>query len=186
MHLSSEPCQSLSNMLDKHMTLFDGTLKDYPHCLVHLDVIPSAIPRHLQAYPVANIYLEVFKAKLICRCNIGVLEIYGASQWASPTFMIRKKDDTVCWVSDFRELNKAIQQHIYPLPCIQDILNCHSDYSFFSKLDVSMQYFTFELDADSQELCVISTPFSLYKYKCLPMGVKQLSDIAQEIGRAHV
>ena len=44
-----------------------------------------------------------------------------------------------------------------------------------------MQYFTFELDADSQKLCVISTPFGIYKYKHLPMRVKQLSDIAHEV-----
>ena len=78
------------------MTLFDGTLKVYPHRLVHLDVIPNAIPRHLRAYPVAQIHLEVFKAELIRLCNIGVLEICGASQWASPTFNIPKKDGTVC------------------------------------------------------------------------------------------
>jgi hypothetical protein len=41
-----------------------------------------------------------------------------------------------------------------------------------------MQYFTFELDKDSQNLCVISTPFGLYKYKHPPLGVKQSSDIA--------
>ena len=44
-----------------------------------------------------------------------------------------------------------------------------------------MQYFTFELDSESQKLCVISTPFGLYKYKHLPMGIKQSSDIAQEV-----
>ena len=43
-----------------------------------------------------------------------------------------------------------------------------------------MQYFTFKLDPESQKLCVISTPFGLYKYKRLPMGIKQSSDIAQE------
>ena len=60
-HLSSEECHALSNILNKHTTLFDGTLKVYPHRLVHLDVIPNAIPRHLRAYPVAHIHLEVFK-----------------------------------------------------------------------------------------------------------------------------
>ena len=44
-----------------------------------------------------------------------------------------------------------------------------------------MQYFTFELNSESQKLCVISTPFGLYKYKRLPMGIKQSSDIAREV-----
>ena len=44
-----------------------------------------------------------------------------------------------------------------------------------------MQYFTFELDSESQKLCVISTPFGLYKYKRLPMGIKQSSNIAWEV-----
>ena len=44
-----------------------------------------------------------------------------------------------------------------------------------------MKYFTFELDSESQSICVISTPFCLYKYKRLLMGIKQSSDIAQEV-----
>ena len=116
-HLSLEQCQSLSKILDKHMTLFDGILKVYPHCLIHLEVASNATPKHLRAYPVAHIHLEVFKVELQCLCNISVLEQCGASQSTSPTFIIPKKDSTVCWVSDFRELNKVIQQHLYPLPC---------------------------------------------------------------------
>jgi hypothetical protein len=46
-HLLSEECHSLSIILNKHTTLFDGTLRVYPHYLVHLYVIPYAIPRHL-------------------------------------------------------------------------------------------------------------------------------------------
>ncbi len=44
-----------------------------------------------------------------------------------------------------------------------------------------MQYYTFELNKESQELCVIITPFGRYKYKCFLKGFKYTLDFAQHI-----
>ena len=79
------------------------------------------------------------------------------------------------------ELNKLIVRKSYPLPKIQDIMNGRSNYRYFTKIDLSMMFYCFELDAASQKLCVITTEFGTYRYLRLPMGVKVSPDVAQNI-----
>jgi hypothetical protein len=38
------------------------------------------------------------------------------------TFIIPKKEGTVCFVTDFWQLNKALKRKPFPIPNIQDIL----------------------------------------------------------------
>ena len=89
-----------------------------------------------------------------------------------------KEDNRVRWISNSRQLNKVIRHKQYLLPIITDVLRKHSRYKFFTKLDDSMQYYTFELDNKSQDFCTIITPFGKYKYLRLLMGLKVSPDIA--------
>eukprot|EP00804_Cyclotella_cryptica_P019679 CCRYP_016447-RA/>CCRYP_016447-RA protein AED:0.36 eAED:0.36 QI:0/0/0/1/0/0/3/0/315 len=137
--------------------MFDGTLGLYPHRKVLIELVPDAKPVHARPYPVPRIHMSTFKRELDHLVALGVLIPAKESEWASPTFIIPKKDGQVRWISDLRQLNK------YLLPIISDSLHKCSGYKFFTKLDVSMHYYTFELDKESQDLCTIITPFGKYK-----------------------
>jgi Reverse transcriptase (RNA-dependent DNA polymerase) len=180
-HLTIEQRKSLKRLLQQFPILFNGELGHYPHCKVSLDIDPNAKPSYKRAYPVAHAHLKVFWDKLDRLCKLGVLKKVGASWWGSPTFIIPKKDGTVRWVYDLQELNKVIKRRVYPLPRIADVLRKRSGYQFLTKLDISMQYYTFELDNQAKEFCTITTPFGNYQYQRMPMGCCQSSDVAQEV-----
>jgi len=161
-HLDESQRADLTKLFAKFSTLFNNDLKVFPDEKIHLEVDPSATPHRSRHYTVPRLHLETFKKELDRLVLIGVLKKCGRSNWASGTFIIPKKDGRVRWVSDFRALNKALKRRFYPLPKIQEILSRRKGYKYLSKMDISMQYYTFEMDEESQELCTIATPFGLY------------------------
>ena len=84
-------------------------------------------------------------------------------------------------MSDFREFKKVLERTQYPVPRIQDIMLKQRGYSHFTKIDLSMMFYCFELDQASKELCTIITPFGKFQYQQLPMGIKVFPDFAQSM-----
>lgn len=81
------------------------------------------------------------------------------------------------WISDFQRLNEVLKRARYFLPSIPAIVQKRAGFTYFTKIDISMGFYTFEL----QKLCVISTPFGLYKYLRLPMVLTNKPDVFQSV-----
>ena len=125
-------------------------------------------------------HLTVLKAELQRLLKIGVIEKAPRSEWIAGIFIVPKKDGRVRWVTDFRGLNKSLRRKVNPLCKISETFQHCSGYKFFTKLDISMQCYTFLLDEASRNLSTFATPFGLYRYCRLPMGVSKSPDIATE------
>ena len=73
--------------------------------------------------------------------SIGVMKWQPYSQWASPSFIIPKKDLTVRTISDFRELNKRIVRKPYPIPKISTMLQELEGFTYATALDFLVVFY---------------------------------------------
>ena len=68
------------------------------------------------------------------------------------------------------------------MPRIHEIMQKRSGYTHFTKMDLSMQFYCFELEEESKKYTtIITSDGQLYEYNRLPMGMKISSDEAQAI-----
>jgi hypothetical protein len=126
---------------------------------------------------VPKVHKETIKKEVERLCQLGVLERQPASEWALPSFIIPKKDKTVCFLSDFWEVNKRLIRKPCPIPKIGTILQEIEGSSYATALDLSMGYYTIRLDPDASKIYTVIFPWGKYSYKRLPMGIAGFPDI---------
>ena len=73
---------------------------------------PDAGPYHGKPFPVPRIHEFTFKQELNRLEYLKVIKKVNRSQWGAPTFLIPKKDSTVRFISDFRELKTYLTSAI--------------------------------------------------------------------------
>jgi hypothetical protein len=132
-------------LLLKYETIFDGTLGNWNRPPISIELKEGATPYHGRLYPIAQIHKATLIKEINRLCSIGAMKRQASSQWASPTFIIPKKDMTVRTISDFRELNKRIVRRPYPIPKISTTLQELEGFTYAMALDLNMGYYTIRL-----------------------------------------
>ena len=104
------------------MRTFDGILGDWDTKHVSLKLRECAKPYHGRPFPTPKVHKETFKKEVERLRGLGVLKWQSESEWALPSFIVPKQNQTVQFVSDFREVNKRIVRNPFPIPKISTVL----------------------------------------------------------------
>ena len=134
----------------KYECLFDDNLGIWHGKPYDIKLEPDAEPYHGKPFPVPRIHELTFKQELDRLEALKVIKKVNRSQWGAPTFLIPKKDSTVRFISDFKELNKRILRQPYPIPKIQDLLLRLEGFRYGTTLDLNMGYYHIELSDNSK------------------------------------
>ena len=172
--------KNLLHLLQKYETLFDGTLGTWKGFSYDIALKEGATPYHGRPYAIPRAYNKQVRMEVQRLEKIGVLRKVNRSAWGAPAFVIPKKDKTVRFITDLRELNKRILRKPYPIPRIQDLLLKLEGFTYATSLDLNMGYYHIKLTPYSSSLCTIVLPWGKYEYLKLPMGLCNSPDIFQE------
>ena len=157
--MNDEEKRKLKEVLDQNDTLFDGKLGLYPKKKFHIELKENTEPTWQKPFPIPYRHERIFAAEIDEMIDDEILRRkHSGSKWMSPMFCTPKKDNRVRVVTDFRELNKHLVRRPYPMPSIRDIMQNRKNYKYFTKIDLSMCFYCFELDEESKHITTTMHP----------------------------
>ena len=181
LHLTTHEQSLLVDLLEQFPILFGGGLGRLDIPPIHLELKPGSKPYHARAFPIPQALEGTTKKEIFRLADITVMEKDSNTEWAAPTFVQPKKTGDVRILTDFRRLNDCLVRKPFPLPKIGELLQKLRKFTYATAIDLSMGYYHIPLDEESQKLCTTVLPWGKYKYKVLPMGIKNSPDIFQKV-----
>lgn len=85
--------------------------------------------------------------------------------------MVKKKDSTLRYCVDMREVNALTKCDAYPLPRISDILYSLSGRTRFTLIDLRSGFWQVPMDPASKEKTAFSTHTGHFEFNVMPFGL---------------
>ncbi|UYV84587.1 hypothetical protein LAZ67_X002728, partial [Cordylochernes scorpioides] len=164
--------EKLRNLLKNYTDIFEfNKRKQFKDVNVkHRINTGDHLPTKQRPYRVAPRERQIIQDEVNKMEKLDIIQPYE-SPWASPVVLIRKKDGSWRFCVDYRRLNKITKKDVYPLPRIDDTLDCLRGARFYSSMDLQSWYWQIDVEESDREKTAFITPDGLYEFKVMPFGL---------------
>jgi hypothetical protein len=156
----------------------DIVVDELPHSLLpirsishHIDLIPGASLPNKAAYRLTTRENEEVKNKvqeLLDKCLVKE----SLSPCAIPTVLSPKKDGGWRMCTDSRAINKIAIRYRFSLPRMDDLMDCLSGASYFSKIDLKSGYHQIRMREGDEWKIAFKTNEGFFEWMVMPFGLK--------------
>ena len=126
-------------------------------------------PVRQRLYRIPYALKDTVKEEIDRMLAMGVIQ-ESTSECASPAVLDTKKDGSVRFCVDFRELKRS-RSDAYPMPRVEEVLDRIGRAKFISTMDLSRAYWQVPVDEDSRSKTAFVTEFGLYEFVTMPFGL---------------
>ncbi len=100
----------------------------------------------------------------------GVIE-ESTSDWCAAPVLIRKKDGSVRYCLDYRQLNSKTVKDVFPLPLVEECLDTLSGSEFYSTVDMAAGYWQISVHPEDRHKSAFVTKYGLFQHVRMPFGL---------------
>ena len=124
---------------------------------------------------------DKFKQELDSMEVQGIISKYdgcnASLEWLNSFVIVKRPNGSLCICLDPTDLNKDIVRHVCNSQTIDNVVHKLKDARYFTVFDTSKGFFHIPLDAESKVLTAMLTPFGIYVYNVLAMGLSKAMDV---------
>ena len=131
----------------------------------------GAVPQRVAPYRTVGVRDAAFRDLIAKFFKRGMLE-RSHSAWAARAFCVPKPGGKWRLVIDYGYLNSQIDGEQYPLPVIDDIFLKQAKNAIWSIFNLEDGFHQMHLADSSRPYTAFVTPWGLYQWTVLPMGLK--------------
>ena len=172
--ISQTQRQQLRSLLDDYQDVFSNTVGATQCAEISIET-GDAKPVCSPPYRVAHAQLPATYTEVQNMLDAGIISP-STSAWASPLFMVKKKDGTLRPVVDYRKLHKVTKSDPFPMPRIDDLIDGLSSARYISTLDLTKGYWQVPVEEKSRAKTAFVAPMGKYEFNVMPFGLKGASN----------
>ena len=139
--------------------------------MVHNIDTGTASPIKQHAYRLAPYKRDLVQQDLDYMLEIGAIEP-AVSDWSSPVVSVAKEGGEQRLCIDYQKVNAVIRTDAYPIPRIEDCIDCIGRAYYVSQFDLLKGYWQVPLTDRAKEVSAFTTHNALYRCCVLPFGMK--------------